>query len=316
MRVLVTGGNGFLGSLLAQTLAGRGDEVVASHHQRIAHSARSGVRSHPLDVRVPAECLRLVREVQPDLVAHFAGIASVSSSWNDPLATFRTNLDGTLNMLEAFRAASPRSIFLFAGSGTEYGTPSTVPTPETAPLDPGSPYAASKAAADVACRQYFVGYGLDVRRLRFFGVTGVGKRSDFCNDVAAQIAEKERGADPSLALGNLERRRDILDGRDAIRAVVSVLERGEAGEAYNVGRGTGFALKDLLEQMLSKTPTKFSVTTAPTKVRRADAPVQEADITRLKSLGWAPEVEIGVTVQEILDDWRARVRAPDAHRTA
>ncbi|MGI0132948.1 MAG: NAD-dependent epimerase/dehydratase family protein [Thermoplasmata archaeon] len=310
MRALITGGNGFLGSRVSDALRTRGDHVTITHHRPLATPIGPGLTPLRLDVENGAQCEEVVRTSTPDLVIHFAGNASVSDSWEDPVAAFRTNLDGTLHLLEAVRHHAPSARFLFAGSGTEYGDSPLQPTPETAELRPGSPYAASKAAADLACAQYGRGFGLDVLRVRFFGVTGVGKRGDFCNDMASQVAQLEHAPNPSLRVGSLERRRDLLDGRDAARAVVAILERGVPGEAYNVGRGTAHRLDDVLGTMLARAATPFSVTSEPSRVRRADAPVQWADVTRLRALGWSPQIPLDQTLDEILAAWRERTTSP------
>src|SRR5260221_11541911 len=108
-----------------------------------------------LDVRDPAQVRALFESVRPDAVYHFAGQAYVIPSWERPVETFDVNLTGTLHLLEAVRRLRPRCAFAFAGSGTEYGEPREIPTPEEAPLLPTSPYASSKAAADLLCYQYF-----------------------------------------------------------------------------------------------------------------------------------------------------------------
>jgi GDP-4-dehydro-6-deoxy-D-mannose reductase len=308
MRALVTGGTGFLGGYMAALLAGQGVEVTATHLPRLApapSTALKGVRVVPLDVTDRAQVTRLVAEVRPDVVYHFAGQAFVIPSWEDPAGTFATNLTGTLFLLEELRHHFPRTRFAFAGSGTEYGDPPQIPTPETSPLRPTSPYASSKAAADLLCYQYFRSFEIPVFRYRIFGTTGPGKRGDSTNDFASQVAALERQPEPRvLHVGNLDKQRDIQDVRDAVRAMVQVVERGEPGEAYNIASGVPRNVRQNLDTLLSFARVPIQVETAAERMRLVDEPIHLADVTKLRALGWTPQIPFDQTLRDILDSWR------------
>ncbi|MCI4337461.1 MAG: GDP-mannose 4,6-dehydratase, partial [Thermoplasmata archaeon] len=209
-RVLVTGGTGFLGRHMTRSLAASGLEVVATHFHEPARQQEprpANVSYRHLDLRSPETVKPLIDSVQPDCVFHFAGQAYVVPSWEDPPETFAVNFGGTLALLEALRTTAPQCRFVFAGSGTEYGEPEQVPTPEEAPLLPTSPYATSKAAADLLCYQYFRSYAMPTYRLRIFGTTGVGKLGDVCNDFASQVARIEADPHhPKVRVGDLDKK--------------------------------------------------------------------------------------------------------------
>jgi GDP-4-dehydro-6-deoxy-D-mannose reductase len=308
MRALVTGGTGFLGSYMSAYLAGQGVEVTSTHLPRLAPEGSTppaGVHRVPLDVTDRTQVERIMAEVRPDVVYHYAGQAFVIPSWEDPAGTYATNLTGTLHLLEEIRHHAPRTRFAFAGSGTEYGDPPKIPTPEDSPLRPTSPYASSKAGADLLCYQYFRSFEIPVFRYRIFGTTGPGKRGDSTNDFASQIAALEKLPEPRiLRVGSLDKRRDIQDVRDAIRAMVTVVEKGEPGEAYNIASGVPRLVRQNLETLLSFARAPITVETVPEKMRRVDEPVHLADVTRLKALGWAPSIPFEQTLREILDSWR------------
>ena len=217
-----------------------------------------------------------------------------------------TNLGGTLNLLEAIRRHSPGTRFAFAGSGTEYGDPETLPTPETSPLKPTSPYAASKAAADLLCYQYFRSFELPVFRYRIFGTTGPGKRGDSINDFASQIAAAEKqGAGPAvIRVGNVEKSRDVTDVRDAVRAMVRVVEAGEPGGAYNIASGVPRKVSETLAQLISLARIPVTQEVDPTRFRKVDEPVHLADVGRLRGLGWASTIPFERTLEDVLDFWR------------
>lgn len=294
---------------MARALADRGWETVATHlgapTLRPGQPSLKGVTLVPLDVTDRTRVRQAVETLRPDAVIHFAGQAFVQKSFADPEATFDVNVMGTLHLLEAIREARPRSSFLFAGSGTEYGAPKIVPTPEESALEPTSPYASSKAAAGLLCAQYASGFGLRTLRLRIFGTTGPGKSGDCCNDFASQIAERERSNNSApIRIGDVDKRRDISDVRDAIEAMLSVQEKGEAGEVYNIGSGEPRLVRDILEQLLSLSSRTISVEEEKARIRTADEPVHLADIRKLRSLGWAPRIPFRQTLEDILSSWR------------
>ncbi|MGI0070491.1 MAG: GDP-mannose 4,6-dehydratase [Thermoplasmata archaeon] len=314
----MTGARGFLGSRMARHLRSQGEEVLATDLPRTERAPSAGAVApalEPLDVRDRAQVDRVLESHRPEVIYHFAGLAYVLPSWEDPEGTMTTNLLGTLHLLESVRHHLPRTRFAFAGSGTEYGDPETIPTPESAPLKPTSPYAASKAAADLLCYQYFRSFELPVFRYRIFGTTGPGKIGDSVNDFASQIVAAERsGGRTSVRVGSLEKSRDVTDVQDAIRAMVRVVERGESGAAYNIGSGVPRRVKETLDRMVSLARTPVTVEADPTRVRKVDEPVHLADVGRLRALGWAPEVPFDRTLSDVLGYWRDRggSTSPDA----
>lgn len=307
-RVLVTGGTGFLGSHMARYLAAQGQEVTATFLDSPDGTVRARLGKVPtvrLDVRDLDAVRRVLHETRPDIVYHFAGQAYVVESTKDPVGTFQVNVLGTLHLLETLARTRSGASFAFAGTGTEYGAPDHVPTPETAELRPTSPYASSKAAADLLCYQYAVSDRLRVFRYRIFGTTGVGKTGDVCNDFASQIARLERAQSAGpMKVGTLEVRRDISDVRDAIRGMVRVVERGTPGEAYNIGSGEAPSVRSILDTLRSMARRTIDVEVDPTRLRAVDEPAHLGDISRLRALGWAPEHPMSASLRDILDFWR------------
>jgi GDP-4-dehydro-6-deoxy-D-mannose reductase len=310
-RAFVTGATGFLGSYLGESLRREGWEVRGSYLGK--PSCPSGCPPWPLselrpvDVTRPEHIGKVFEEFHPDAIFHFAGQAFVQRSFEDPAGTFATNLFGTLHALEAMRRHVPSASFVFAGSGTEYGAPTQVPTPEEAPLLPTSPYGASKAAADLLCYQYAQSFGSRILRLRIFGTTGPGKQGDSCNDFASQIARHEH--DPAagpIRVGSLDRRRDITDVRDAVRAMLAVERSGVSGGAYNLGSGEARSVRSVLDTLLHLATRPLEVESEPARMRPGDEPVHLASIEKLRALGWSPSIPFDRTLADILSLWRER----------
>jgi len=308
MRVLVTGATGFLGSYMARFLQDRGDEVVGLRFEDGRPHAlplAPGVTYETLDIRDPSAVAALVRRVAPEEIYHYAGQAFVMKSWEDPRLTYETNLLGTLNLLEATRAAGIAPAIGFAGSATEYGAPKKVPTPETSEYAPQSPYGASKVAADLLCHLYFERYGMKIFRYRIFGTTGAGKLGDSSNDFASRVAEVERSGKPGvLRVGNIDTRRDISDVRDAVRAMTLVLAKGTPGEAYNIARGESRSIRENVDRLVSLATVPIRIEVVDELRRPLDEPVHWADVSKIRALGWSPQYSFTDTLKDILDHWR------------
>jgi GDP-4-dehydro-6-deoxy-D-mannose reductase len=310
MRVLVTGATGFLGSYMARHLQERGDEVVGTRYEDGRPHAlplAPGVTYETLDVRDPKAVASLIHRVAPEEIYHYAGQAFVMKSWEDPALTYETNLTGTLNVLEAVRGAGGSPAIGFAGSGTEYGAPEQVPTPETAAYAPQSPYAASKVAADLLCRLYFERYGIRVLRYRIFGTTGPGKLGDSSNDFASQVAVIERTGKPGvLRVGNIDTKRDISDVRDAVRAMSLVVGKGKSGEAYNIARGEARSIRENIDRLVTLATVPIRIEIVEERRRPLDEPVHWADVSRIRELGWTAHYSFTDTLKDILDHWRRK----------
>jgi len=309
MRVLVTGVSGFVGRHLAPALVAAGHEV---------HGL--GVQAPPADLPLAssriADLTRIgeleaaLAEIQPGAIVNLAGQASAGQSFADPAGTFRVNTAGALTLLEAVRRAVPRARVLLVGSGEVYGPqPAGTRVAESAPFKPLSPYALSKAAADLAGAAFAEAHGLDVVRTRSFAHTGAGQDERFVlPSFAKQIAALERGSDePVLRVGNLDVVRDMSDVRDVAAAYVALLERGARGAAYNVCRGEGVKLSDLAARMVAKARRPLRIEVDPARVRPVDVPYLVGDPTALTAAtGLAPAHALEDTIDDLMESWRVR----------
>jgi len=294
VRAFVTGASGFVGPWLCRHLEASGDEVVPAGHDRDVTDADS-----------IAEALIASR---PDAVYHLAAQSSVGSSWADATGTFRVNVFGTLHVLDAANACPSRPRVLVVSSAEVYGevSPLALPVAETAPFRPGTPYAASKAAAELAGLQAFLGRGLEVVRARPFNHTGPGQGPGFVVPaLARQVVEASLTGATVLKTGNLTARRDFTDVRDVVAAYRLLIERGSAGEVYNVCSGRSVLLLDLVERLLSLAGADLSVEVAPERLRPVDVPEMRGDPRRLEDLtGWRPAIDLDRTLRDVLDYWR------------
>ena len=314
MRLLLTGAGGIAGAHLLPALRRRFPRAVLLCAGREAVAATD--ESLPLDLAAPGDLAPLLRHARPDAVLHLAAQSDVAESFRDPAGTWAANLGGTLALAEATRAAAPDASFVFAGSAESYGLSfqSGLPLAEDAPFRPANPYAASKAAADLALGEMAL-RGLRAVRLRLFTHTGPGQTARFAVPAfARQVARIEAGlAEPVLRTGALERWRDFCDVADVCGAYCAVLERRDAlepGVALNICAGTPRRVGDVLDGLVALAGISPRVEEDAGLLRPTDVVRVQGDGARaLALLGWAPRTPWQDTLRRVLDDWRARVRA-------
>ncbi len=300
VNVLVTGSSGFAGYWLLRHLHDRGDEVVTFPDD--------------LDVRDVKALNDAVDDAAPEGVIHLAAQASVQSSWDDPTTTFEVNALGTLNLLGAIARSRPTTRVVVVSSAEVYGTlrPADLPVAEDAKFAPASPYAASKAAAELIGLQAWLGQGLPVVAARPFNHTGPGQRSDFVvPGLARQVADAVRQGAQELRTGNLNVRRDITDVRDVVRAYRLLLESGHAGTAYNVCRGTSVSIEEVARRLLALAGADLPLVVDPARQRAVDQPDVRGDPARLqRATDWTPAIDLDRTLGDVLDWWVASDPAP------
>ena len=317
-RILLTGAGGFVGRHLLPALRAAFPDAVLVAAARGAGAGRIPGADEALafDLDDPASVPDAVSAARPDAVVHLAARADVGASFRDPMAAWRTNLTGTVALAEAVLRVAPAAPFLLASSGEVYGLAfrSGVPVAEDTAPAPANPYAASKAAADLAVGEISL-RGLRAIRLRPFTHTGAGQTDGFVVAAFAhQIARIEAGKQPAvLRTGALDRWRDFLDVRDVCAAYVAALARAETlapGTALNICSGTPRRIGDLLDSLLRLSGVEAKVEQEAARLRPTDVAQVLGDGSRARAaLGWAPEVPWEETLASVLADWRARVAA-------
>jgi GDP-4-dehydro-6-deoxy-D-mannose reductase len=322
MKLLVTGAGGFVGGHLVELVRREqpGAEVhgVVLPHGSLSASAARGARVVEADLDDPAAAAAVIEDVKPDHIVHLAGQSSVHQSWLDPGGTLRTNVLGIVHLLDAARRLGLRPAVLVVGSAEEYGpvAEAELPIREDAPLRPASPYAVSKVAQGALALLYGPAGGMRVVLTRTFHHTGPGRGEAFAeSSFARQLAEIETGVRaPVIEVGNLDAVRDFTDVRDVVRAYLLLLEKGEAGRAYNVCSGRGRRLREILDLLLASSSARVEVRVDETRLRPSDVPAQVGDPSRLReATGWEPRIPLEETLSHLLADWRARVAgAPGA----
>ncbi len=257
MKLLVTGGAGFIGSNLVEALLGRGETVRVldnfSMGRRENLNFGDKVEVIEGDIRDAATCARACRDV--NIVFHLAALGSVPRSVEDPMTTHEVNITGTLNMLLAAREAPTVRRLIFASSSSVYGDPPGVgekPKREEIPLMPLSPYAASKVAGEHYCSIFHKVYGLETIILRYFNVFGPRQNADspYASVIPRFIRFLCEDRSP-IIYGDGLQSRDFCHVENVVQANLLCAQAGEGvvGACINVAGGQSFSVNELLSHL-------------------------------------------------------------------
>ena len=301
----VTGAEGFVGSWLLPGLTGQASLPL----QRPGGGSSAGYRELELSDRDAVHAL--MRETRPARIVQLAAIAFPPEAARSPLEALRCNYCAIDHLLSGMAAHAPEARLLYVSTGAAYGAQPADHRPlvESDPLEPQTPYAATKAAAEQRVA-LAAEAGLDVVRARPFNHSGPGRPADYAESAfARQIVQIERGErEPVLRVGNLDAVRDYSDVRDVVDAYCLLLERGERGGVYNVCSGRGRSVRSIVETLLSLSGCGARIEVDPDLYRPAasDRLALVGDAGRLRSLGWQPTHTFEDTLKDLLEDWRSR----------
>ena len=318
MRAFVTGIAGFGGNYLAKLLVEKGIEVYGISQEQefkpFLPLHLSAVHYVALDIRDQLKLSEVLSDVRPDLVFHLAAKSSPSQSTRHPGETYDINFSGTVVILEAMRLQMSRCPFLLVSSSHVYGGGTAGgPVSEDSALRPETPYAASKAAAEMAAYQYWKGYGLKTVRVRAFNHTGPGQRPGFvCPDLARQVVEIERGwRPPRLEIADPDRHVDFSDVRDMVQGYHNALTLGLPGDVYNLCSGSGITVQSLAGSLAAKAHAEVQVVPiAPSVPPEASGSLIGDGSRASRDIKWNPSIPFQQTLDDVLEYWRRQDWAP------
>lgn len=302
---LVTGAAGFAGSHLIDHLLEIVPAVWAWGRPTGRPTRREDhqVTWRSVDVLDAAAVGEALADSRPSAIYHCAGVADVSASWSHPARALEVNALGTHRVLEGVRRAGLVCPVLITGSALVYAQSSSA-IDEDAPLQPSTPYGASKLAQEmIAARADWC----PVFIARPFNHAGPRQSPSYVtSSFAKQIAQIEAGiGDAVLRVGNLESRRDITDVRDTVRAYTALVGRGGPSRPYNVCRGEAYRIADLLNILVGMARRMIRIDVDPARLRPSDTPVVLGSPRRIQAeTGWQPQIPIEKTLADLLDYWR------------
>ena len=326
-KAFITGITGMVGSHLTDYLLDRTDWEIyglcrwRSPLDNISHllpriNANDRVHLVYGDLRDCISIHEAVRKVKPDYVFHLAAQSYPKTSFDSPLDTLETNIQGTANVLEALRKNDIQAVTHVCASSEVFGRvpKEKLPIDEECTFHPASPYAISKVGTDLIGRYYAEAYNMTVMTTRMFTHTGPRRGDVFVESTfAKQIAMIEAGLIPPVVkAGNLESLRTFADVRDAVRAYYMLVTVNPiAGAYYNIGGTYTCTIADMLKTLLSMSTVKdIHVETDPERLRPIDADLQVPNTAKFKAVtGWQPEIPFEQTMTDLLQYWRDRIQA-------
>ena len=312
MRAIVTGGAGFIGSHLVDSLLEENFKVTVLDN---FSTGRLENLEHVLDQIELVECDLGVQGdwiqnfTNADWVIHLASLADIVPSIQQPEEYYRSNVDGTFNVLQAAKTAGVKR-FVYAASSSCYGIPDNYPTPEHADIRPQYPYALTKRMGEEMVLHWAQVYSFPAISLRFFNVYGPRSRTSgtYGAVIGVFLAQKLAG-EPFTVVGDGKQTRDFTFVTDIVQAMISAAKSNRSGQIYNVGSGTNVSVNRLVELLGGE---KVYIPKRP-----GEPDCTFADIHKIqKELGWKPQVTIEKGIEKILqqiDYWReAPVWTPDS----
>lgn len=294
MKSLITGGRGFVGQHLKALLEAEGQEVVT-------YDLVDGQ-----DIN-KAQLWAVVGQQAPDYIYHLAAVTSIPQSFKEPMDCMRTNIEGSVHLLEAVQSLGITCRVLMASS-TEVYSPALDDAPLTvgSPIQPRTPYGVSKLAMEQMAGVYANSYGLHVVVTRTTNHTGPGQDGPFAlTSFAKQIVAIERGEQDELKHGDLTSFKSYLDVRDVVKAYRLAIDMPPF--IYNIAADETHEMKDLLDRLVknAKVPVKLSTDTSLMRPYAPDKTRYETS-SKLKEAGWKPEYTIERTLYDVLEYWRSR----------
>jgi UDP-glucose 4-epimerase len=300
MKTLVTGGAGFIGSNIVGLLVRQGHEVTVLDNLQSGY--RQNLDPYPRvrfvegDVRDAAAVTRCAAGAE--VIFHLAASVGNTRSIENPIADSQINVLGTLNVLEAARHGGTRKV-VFSSSAGIFGELKTLPIREDHPVEPDSPYGASKLGAEKLCLAYAKLYPLEAVCLRYFNVYGVNQRFDAYGNVIPIFAHRMLHGEPVVIFGDGEQTRDFINVRDVAEANYRAgMSRGVSG-AFNLGSATRVTINRLVEMMIEACGIRPMVQFGPP--RKGDVRDSLADVSAArKALGFDPTVTLEAGLKEYL----------------
>lgn len=316
MKSLITGINGFAGSYLAELLLSKKDKVFGFFQPGTSLDNISEIKDkvvlRSVDILDNESINYYVSSIKPDRIFHLAGLSSVKQSILNPYLTYKVNINGTLNLLEAIRSNSLRTKFLFVSSSEVYGKNAVgkVVTENTVPL-PQSHYAVSKLCAENIVLSYSKFEKIEIFIARPSNHIGPKQSEDFfIPTLAKQLALIKTGKmQPIIKLGNINIKRDFTDVRDVVNAYVLITEKAKSGDVYNICSGKSIFLKEAVYKMFEIAKVKAEITTDSSKIRKTEVEEIRVSNSKIRAiLKWKTNYSLVDSLTDIYTYWLRKIQ--------
>src|SRR3989338_5752196 len=300
MKVLVTGGNGFIGLSLVEALLEQGHDVrvLDLKQPAIQHKNLEFVKKSIMD-----DVIDVIKDC--DMVYHLAAVLGVDQTDKRPLETIRVNLEDSVNVFKSAVEAGVKNM-VYASSSEVYGNPRELPIREDSVKGPVSTYGVSKLAAEIYAQAYNQEFGANIKIARFFNVYGPRQSDNFV--VSIFLNNALRG-EPIRVFGDGSQTRWFTYVTDAIGGVLKVVDRGKSREVYNVGNHHPTTILQLADTIKEVTGSKSEIVKVgygkDSRLREREIDYRIPDISKINSIGWEPKTRIAEGIKKILE-WKKK----------
>ena len=297
-KIMVTGGAGFIGSHLVERLVKEGVFVIVIDDLSKAYSKPFPDEIKLIKMKLPnPEFSEILKNEKPSAIFHLAGTSYVPPSVKYPLKDLQSNTQVTLSILESIRQTAPHIPIVYFSSAAVYGNPKKLPISEDNPVDPISPYGVSKLAAERYVFIYTQIHKIHAASLRLFSVYGPYQKKQVIFDL---IDKLHKEPNKLFIYGDGSETRDFIYVEDVVRAALLVMEKGKLeGEVYNVASENPISIKELAETIVQVMNLKPNIIFSG-HVRPGDPLRWESDISKLKGIGFKPDISIEEGIKRIL----------------
>ncbi|MFZ2656387.1 MAG: GDP-mannose 4,6-dehydratase [Victivallales bacterium] len=305
IKSVITGINGYIGIQLQKLLLKRQNKVFGID---IKSNNCIGEECFYVNDILDTDGLnKIFKKVKPDVIYHLAGIIKS----DNPLNLYEANVKGTLSLFEAIVSLGLKPKVFIPGSSAVYGKDEkNRKLVELSPLVPCTSYGTSKLLQEEVAQYYSRTYSIPVYIARTFNIIGPGNSINLaCSEFARQIALAEKSGKKELHTGTLSNRRDFIDIRDAVNAYYLIVNRGKAGNIYNVCSGKCMAVKECLDILIKHADFKMNIITDKIKIQKNDLPIQVGSPEKIyRETGWESEISVDESLKDCLEYWRNDIK--------
>jgi UDP-glucose 4-epimerase len=305
MKVLITGGAGFIGSAIVPKLLKQGYEIFVldnlSFGQRKFISQIDEAHFFEVDIRDKAMLSTTLSQIQPQIVIHLAAIHFIPYCNANPFETTEINILGTQNLLEAIQELNSVGKIVFASTAAVYPIYDGAVS-ETHELKPLDIYGLSKLTGEHLCKKFYLESNIDTIICRFFNAFGPNETNPH---LIPEIDEQLKNGQRTLKLGNLTPKRDFIHTHDMANAIWQLLSLENVGyDTYNLGRGIEYAVTEVVEAFEKLLNEKIKIEVDASKVRKVERQHLLADVSKLKAIGWEPEHSLEQGINDMINNWK------------
>uniref|UniRef100_A0A832E1U2 NAD-dependent epimerase/dehydratase family protein n=1 Tax=candidate division WWE3 bacterium TaxID=2053526 RepID=A0A832E1U2_UNCKA len=301
MRIIVTGGAGFIGSHVADALVARGDEVLVVDNlsSGLKENVNPEVRFEPVDICDFPKLEKIFRDFRPEAVFHLAAHIDLRESFRDPAYDAQNNIVGSLNLLELMAEFGTRKIIFSSTGGAIYGEADKIPTPETYFAIPASPYGISKLAVEHYLSVWRKLHGIEYVALRYANVYGPRQGGKGESGVIAIFAKKMLKGEPIEIFGDGKQTRDYVYVADVVAANLAAEELGGSG-VFNIGTGIETSVNEIYEKLFQL--LKCTIPSSKAPAVKGEILRSVLDYSKAKrELNWEPRVSLGTGLEKTVD---------------